>query len=188
MTPGRRGGGAQQPAARRRPALAQAALAAALLAALAACGPGGGGPAAAAAAGTNNEVSVPMTVVKHGDATLAVVPVMIDGKGPFRFLLDTGSSISSVNVALAQQLGLPTTGTTRMVRGVATTTTTNLVKVDNWQLGPATLAPEQIATIDMGPIGGGGLAGLLGSDELARFGSVVIDYRGQVLRFPPHQG
>ena len=40
------------------------------------------------------------------DNGAVVVPVRIDGQGPFRFIVDTGSSHSAIGDALAQRLGL----------------------------------------------------------------------------------
>lgn len=43
--------------------------------------------------------------------SLIVLPVKVNGAGPFEFLLDTGASVTAVDAALADQLKLPMTGT-----------------------------------------------------------------------------
>jgi predicted aspartyl protease len=47
-------------------------------------------------------------------------PVLIDGRGPFRLVLDTGASDSAITAPVAEALGLvPDTSATVLVRGVA---------------------------------------------------------------------
>src|SRR5205814_272541 len=54
--------------------------------------------------------SVPLDV-KSGRP---VVDVLINGKGPYRFIVDTGASHSVIDSALAKELGLPVLGETHM--------------------------------------------------------------------------
>lgn len=126
---------------------------------------------------------MPLKVVTHGKATLEVVPVYINGHGPYRFLLDTGSAISSVSKRLAKTLNLPDTGSTKQVRGVVSSTRIPLVRVKRWKLGPVKLAAERIGAISISGSGTGAnvIAGLLGSDELKRFGWARIDFQHQRL-------
>ena len=52
-------------------------------------------------------LKVPLRVVKGGNhTTLAVVPVYIGSKGPYDFALDTGASVSVVDLAVVHELGL----------------------------------------------------------------------------------
>lgn len=160
--------------------------------ALTACSGGGGsgagaapsshGRGAPAAAGSPAaEVTVPLKVVRHGRATLELVPVWVNGHGPFTFMLDTGSSISSVSRRLATRLRLRSSGTTTQIRGVVTSSRVPLVTVTDWKLGSAVLAPESVAVLDLSRTGGS-VAGLLGSDELRHFGAITVDFARQRLR------
>lgn len=56
--------------------------------------------------------SVSLTITSSG---LILVPVTIDGAGPFHFVLDTGSNRSAVSDRLAAQLLLPAVATTETV-------------------------------------------------------------------------
>jgi predicted aspartyl protease len=161
-----------------------AALAASVLLAVAACG-GGGTEAATTGAGSSgaHRHTVRMKVVHHGDATLALVPVTIHGKGPFAFLLDTGSSTSSIDRDVAQRLGLQKTGRTQTVRGVVSKTKVPLLRIDDWKLGNAPLGQDIVAAIKISTRAGSPVDGLLGSDELSDFGSVTVDYKDGQLRF-----
>src|SRR5689334_21313039 len=54
---------------------------------------------------------VEMSVLKGREGeTLALVPVLIEGKGPFIFALDTGAVRTIVDRRIAEELGLPVVG------------------------------------------------------------------------------
>src|SRR2546430_7693129 len=44
-----------------------------------------------------------------------IAPVMIDGKGPYRFIIDTGASHTTISPKLAAALGLESTGVPLLV-------------------------------------------------------------------------
>jgi hypothetical protein len=52
-----------------------------------------------------------------GDNNLIVVKATINGRGPFRLLVDTGSSHHLLSRAVADQLGLKTTGNVQVDAG-----------------------------------------------------------------------
>jgi predicted aspartyl protease len=118
-----------------------------------------------------------MAVISHGQSQVELVPVYVKGHGPYAFLLDTGSSISSVSRQLAARLSLPQTGKTARISGVASTSRAPLVSITDWRLGRYRLAPEAIVALNMPLSSADSVAGLLGSDELRRFGEVTIDFR-----------
>jgi predicted aspartyl protease len=126
--------------------------------------------------------AVPIAVISYGQSQVELVPVYVDGHGPYAFLLDTGSSISSVSRQLAAGLGLRETGKMAQINGVATTSRAPLVSITDWRLGRYRLAPETVAALNI-PGSSRSVAGLLGSDELRRFGEVTIDFRHLRLQF-----
>ncbi len=128
---------------------------------------------------------VPLRVVEGGGRTLAFVPVSIDGEGPYMFALDTGASTSVVDDDIADRLDLPRTGESRLVSGILGTGRVPVAEVDQWRLGDVRLDPGELAVIDIGPPGSGGIQGLLGSDVLSEFGSITVDYDDGTLRLPP---
>lgn len=136
----------------------------------------------ASSTGSDGEVVVPLRVVSNGRSTVEIVPVYINGQGPYDFMLDTGSSISSIDRRLASTLRLRRTGSTTEVRGVASTTTIPLVRIPDWRLGPARMGSETIGEIDLSNTVGGAIGGLLGSDQLRRFGAVTVDFQHGRLR------
>lgn len=174
----------------RRLLLAVAVLVAPLLA-----GCGGGRTVTTAATTTRagvpkNErhfLKVPLRVVKGGNhTTLAVVPVWFGKKGPYEFALDTGASVSVVDLAVAEDLGLKHVAKIGGFTGIKSTTTATIVRVPSWTAGTVSLPAASIASVGLaGSLGNAGLKGLLGSDVLSRYDVVTIDYRGGELRLEP---
>jgi predicted aspartyl protease len=121
---------------------------------------------------------VPMTVIRSGASTVAVVPVTIGGVGPKKFALDTGASNSVVDRSVAHQLSLPPVGRPRNAAGVSCSATSQPVHVASWRVGTVTLPPQDVDSIAL-PIPD--LDGLVGSDVLYRFGTVTIDYAASTL-------
>jgi predicted aspartyl protease len=135
-------------------------------------------PVAPAPRPSNGAFSVPIRVVTERGATIVFVQVMVNGRGPFDFILDTGASSSSVDRSLVQQLQLPLTGATTYVQGIAGEALAPVVRVRGWTLGGQQLRARNMPVFELGDTR---VAGLLGSDELRRFGAVTVDYRRQRL-------
>ena len=102
-----------------------------------------------------------------------VIPVTIGGQGPFRFLLDTGSSRSAVTRGIAQRLDRRPTGYTRVVTPSGESMRT-VIPLDGVSLGwgpPASIV-AMIARADDLP---SDIDGLIGQDVL-RLRTYTIDY------------
>jgi predicted aspartyl protease len=123
--------------------------------------------------GRLSHVTLPMRVVRGNGGTLVYVPVRVNGHGPYEFVLDTGSSNSSVDRSLVRRLGLPRTGKQHPVQGVTGSGMVPVVKVHRWTLGGVPMHGSSLSVVDLGI----GVGGLLGSDELCRFGGVTLDFR-----------
>jgi predicted aspartyl protease len=63
------------------------------------------------------------------------VPVMVNGKGPFHFVIDTGSDRSVIAKEVADQLNLPNTKTARLI-SMSGVNEVKLVKVDSLRVTP----------------------------------------------------
>lgn len=124
--------------------------------------------------------TAPLRIVRAKDGeVLALARVIVHGR-PFPFLIDTGSSKSLVDVALARQLHLKTVGKPIEVTGVGCTSAAHKVRLANWSIGGQPL-PSTIATSTVVAGADGQALGLLGSDVLSRFGAIGIDYAHGVL-------
>ena len=122
--------------------------------------------------------TVPLTVVlTPGDISLNVA--LRFGRGSAHtFVVDTGSSQSVVADALVKSAHLAHTDLAQRPTTVCSTITAPLVRSGRWSIPDVTLHPQLLGAANFGPIGSGGLAGLLGSDQLKRFGWVIFDYSG----------
>ncbi len=96
-----------------------------------------------------------------------VAPVMIDGKGPFRFIVDTGASRSTVSPGLARTLGLePASDALLQVHGITGTARVPSVQIHRLEAGALVIAdarfPVLWAPLMAGADGILGVAGLKG--------------------------
>lgn len=123
--------------------------------------------------GNRSHISLPMRVVRGNGGTLVYVPMRVNGHGPFEFVLDTGSSNSSVDRSLVRALKLPRTGQMHPVQGVTGSGVVPIVRVRHWSLGGVAMHGTSLSVVDLGI----GVGGLLGSDELCRFGDVTLDFQ-----------
>ena len=101
-------------------------------------------------------------------------PVMINGHGPFRLVLDTGASHSAVTALVALALGIPTDRSPPVIlRGVTGYATVPTVRVDILTVGD--IAVDQ-AILPIVPDALGGAEGVLGSEGLVGK-RIFIDFR-----------
>jgi Aspartyl protease len=130
--------------------------------------------------------SVKLVVITTPDhSTMALVPVRINGRGPYPFAVDTGASSSLIDTGLAQKLGLPDQGTTGLLSGVAGSAHGEKTRLSDWSIGGVRLPSAPIAALRLAGPGGKGPVGLLGSDVLSRFGKVALDYEHSRLVLDP---
>ena len=138
-------------------------------------GPSGPPPTALTA---GEGTTVPLTVTPaEGDISLNVAVRF--GHGTRRsFVVDTGSSQSVVGTSVARASSLTGTELAQRQSTVCSVITVPLVHSGPWSVPGQPLHPQLIAETDLGAISLAGIDGLLGSDQLIRFGWVVLDYTG----------
>jgi hypothetical protein len=101
-------------------------------------------------------------------------PVMINGRGPFRLVLDTGASHSAITALVALALGIPTDRSPPVIlRGVTGFATVPTIRVDTVSVGD--VAVDQ-AILPIVPDALGGAEGVLGSEGLVGK-RIFIDFR-----------
>lgn len=71
----------------------------------------------------------------RGSGPVVVVPVRVNGAGPFPFMVDTGSSHTSIDVSLAVELGAPRVAKT-LVSSATGDEWAAVVRLDRVELGP----------------------------------------------------
>jgi Aspartyl protease len=136
-------------------------------------GPRGTAPAAL----TQGEsgTTVPLTVTPNvGDVSLGVA-VRFSAGSRRDFVVDTGSSQSVVASAVARTQSLRHTDLAQRQSTVCSVITVPLMHSGPWSVPGLPLHMQLIGSADFG-IGLGGTQGLLGSDQLRRYGWVVLDY------------
>jgi predicted aspartyl protease len=127
----------------------------------------------------SKQVSEHVRILRGAQGSVTVLmPVTINGQGPFTFALDTGAATSLVDTAVAAQAGLSTTGTVQTISGVGGVEQAVPVRIQSWSSGPITL-PAITASAAQLPTTrrGGGLQGLVGSDVWNTIGGFTLDYR-----------
>lgn len=144
---------------------------------------GGGSPS------SGGGVTIPVkVVVGQNGATAVLLPVTIDGSGPYTFALDTGASTSLVDTPLARRLNLQPVGTPAPISGIASTTPAQPIRIAHWHIEGLTLPADTAVAADLnGAQRGSDLQGLVGSDVWRMLGTVTINYNSQTLTVP-HQG
>ncbi len=91
-------------------------------------------------------------------------PVLIDGKGPYRLVLDTGASRSAITARAAQALGIaPTTDGATLVTGFTGSATVPSIHVERLEVGDLLIGPTDLPVLaDVF----GGAEGVLGIEGL----------------------
>lgn len=113
-----------------------------------------------------------------------VVPVMVNGQGPFRFIVDTGANRSTISPQLVRTLGLtPTEGATVTVNGITGAAQTVFVVVDSLQAGELQIDGTALPVV-WAPVmaGADGILGAAGLSEK----SLLIDFQRNRVEIAHH--
>jgi predicted aspartyl protease len=140
-------------------------------------------PAALPPGAPKGEIAVRVLPGAHHEALL-VARVVIDGKGPFPFLVDTGAAISVINAPLAKELHLAiVTRAAGRLQAAGCTSRSGEDRVSHWRTGDVALPAVELSTVAMSPsVSSSTVQGLLGSDLWDQFGSLEIDYSRSLVR------
>jgi predicted aspartyl protease len=123
----------------------------------------------------------------QGRVGMIVTSVMIDGRGPFRFMLDTGATRTVLASATVAKLALKINPADRiLVRGVSGLTAVPVVHVNSVVSGALQLH-DLVAPVLSGPVFNG-LDGILGMDGLAGMKLTADFVRDQVVISPSSAG
>ncbi|HEY6451011.1 MAG TPA: aspartyl protease family protein [Steroidobacteraceae bacterium] len=105
-------------------------------------------------------------------------PVLINGQGPFRLVLDTGASHSGVNAQVAQALGIPPDQSAPvMLQGVTGSAVVPTIRVDSLTVGDLTLRPVILPIIKDAL---GGADGILGTEGMTDK-RIYIDFKHDLI-------
>jgi predicted aspartyl protease len=117
--------------------------------------------------------------------SLVSVPVTINDRSTFLFLLDTGASSTILSSAAADRLGIPKGGNMTMLTagGYLPVSLRNL---ESLQVANARLSRVEIAVAEVPLMQKLHVDGILGSDYLRRF-KVTIDYDNELVEIEPNE-
>jgi len=118
--------------------------------------------------------------------SMIVVPVMINGAGPFDFQLDTGCSLSIVDQKIAEELHLQLTGRAILDTAQSEAVTT-VSHIDSMRMGEASVAGLDVIVADRLVDLQYKVRGVLGEDFLQHF-DVLIDNRHHVIQMESGPG
>src|SRR5712692_313103 len=119
-----------------------------------------------------------------GAQPLILLPVHVNGRGPFDFILDTGAGTSLLSSELAKQLEAKVIGS-KEGQSAGGKVSVSLAKVGSISVGDTKLHDVDVGIVDLAQIGktiGAKIDGDLGYNFLKHF-RVTIDYRDCEIRF-----
>lgn len=118
-----------------------------------------------------------------GPQPLILLPVAVDGEGPFQFILDTGAGTSLLSSDLAKQLAVKITGS-KEGQSAGGKVSVLLARVDSLAVGETRLDGVDVGIVDLQHISktvGAQIDGDLGYNFLKHF-RLTIDYRRSEIR------
>lgn len=118
----------------------------------------------------------------EGENRLTAV-VYVNGRGPYRFLVDTGAERTLISEELAAQLALPG-GRRVMVEGITSGRPARLVEIASLRMGSLVCPGLEVPVLPRAMLR---VDGYLGLDVLDRH-RVILDFRGRTLTVEPPQG
>jgi len=117
------------------------------------------------------EFATPTTLDRAGRI---VAPVEINGRGPFRFILDTGANRSAMSAATAEALGLVADEDSKVsVHGITGSAVLPAVRVDSFRVGELLYERQRLPVLPSAVFGG--VDGILGIDAL-QSARVEVDF------------
>ena len=131
--------------------------------------PASGAPSTADAIATGLDGALRMTV-----------PVMINGQGPFQFVVDTGADHTVISEEIANRLNLPQAGTAKL-HAMGGSADVHLVKINTVQVSTNIARHVRAAALPMRYVGADGL---LGIDSL-KGQRIVMDFVANTIRVEP---
>jgi predicted aspartyl protease len=119
-----------------------------------------------------------------GAQPLILLPVEVNGEGPFEFILDTGAGTSLLSSELGQKLGIKIIGS-KEGQSAGGAVSVSLARVSSLAVASAKLDDVDVGLVDLSQIGktvGTKIDGDLGYNFLKHF-RVTLDYRKNEIRF-----
>jgi hypothetical protein len=91
--------------------------------------------------------------------TRLTVNVEVNGRGPYRFVVDSGADTSVIGLRIAHDLQLPL-GTPAILEGMTSRNVVDRVKVAQLTMGPSTIDDLELPALREDDVGGDGIIGI----------------------------
>jgi predicted aspartyl protease len=104
------------------------------------------------------------------------LPVLVDGVGPFRFMIDTGSQATAITHDINRRLNLRPVGRANLI-GMASQRTVDMVAIGRIEFGKHFIEDLRAPLLERTHVGADGIIGL---DSLQGF-RVLLDFRQQTI-------
>jgi hypothetical protein len=105
------------------------------------------------------------------------VAVLVNGRGPYRFIVDSGADSSAVGLRIANDLELPL-GNPALLNGMTSRNIVDRVKIAQLTIGSSTISNLEIPALREADVGGDGLVGI---DALAQQ-RLMMDFESRQVR------
>jgi predicted aspartyl protease len=115
--------------------------------------------------------------------SLVVIPVLLNGRGPYRFLVDTGATHSIMAGHVAAELNLPA-GKSETLITAGGRVPVSICSIETIQIGGLRIAQTQIAVMSTDLLSALHVDGIIGADYLKQF-KISIDYTHRLLSIRP---
>ena len=110
-------------------------------------------------------------------STRMTVEVRVNGRGPYRFLVDSGADSSVVGLRIARELQLPA-GTRAMLHSMTSSSVVDRVLVNELSFGQSKIRNLELPALQEGDLGG---AGMVGIDALVEQ-RLMMDFEKRVIK------
>jgi predicted aspartyl protease len=117
---------------------------------------------------------------RKDDWARMTVPVHFSGRGPYRFMVDTGSDRTTISRQLAQQLRLPP-GSPAILHSITSASQVQTAKIPGMELGTRTLWLSDAPLLEAANMGADGI---LGTDSL-KSDRVLFDFTTETISILP---
>lgn len=128
----------------------------------------------------DRKLSKAVTFSFISDTALIAVPVIVNGQGPYKFLLDTGASNTILSLRVAEALGVPA-GRPYTLASAGGDIHVTVRQIETLEIGEARLEKIDIAVANFGLLDSQEVDGILGGDFLRRF-TISIDYEKRTVQ------
>lgn len=134
-------------------------------------------------AAVNASAAESLVRLRIKDGFRLVAPVLINGQGPYDFLLDTGAAHTSVDGPLARKLHLRARSQTQVIAYTGAPAAA-VAAVQSIAVGPESVRSMDVLCYDVRKLFslGEGIRGILGQDFLSRF-NYLISYTEKTIQF-----